>query len=77
MGYITIIELNHDMYTEIFENDKTKQEFLHQISEQFRCFKYNGERINGGQVIAGFHQSDAINNRWSKFKKRVQNKEDR
>jgi hypothetical protein len=71
MGNTTIIELNHDQWAEIFQDDGSQQEFLRQIREQLACMSYNGKDIVGGKVIAGFHRSGKIYDLWMKFKERA------
>lgn len=69
MGNTTIIELNHDLSNEILDN---KDEFLLQIADQLSHFAHNGKAILGGKIIAGFHRSGKIYEKWEKFKASLQ-----
>lgn len=69
MGNTTIIELNHDEWHDIFESETSQRIFLTQIQEQFHHYKHSGKKILGGRVIAGFHRSGKINDKWCNFKK--------
>jgi hypothetical protein len=71
MGNTTIIELNHDRVDEIFHNEATQSIFLNQIKTQLSTFEYSGSEILGGKVLAGFHKSSVINDKWTRFKKRM------
>jgi hypothetical protein len=56
---------------DIFENKKSEQMFLQQLREQFAAFRHNGQRILGGRVIAGFHRSGPIYDKWIEFKEKM------
>lgn len=77
MGNTTIIELDHDLASEIRNNP---EEFVQEILSQLSCFYYSSyqytkdghpfidDRILGGRVIAGFHRSGFIYETWLKCK---------
>ena len=68
MGNTTIIELNHDQANEIFQSEVTKLTFLMEIEAQLKAFEYSGREILGGKVLAGFHRSGSVYDKWIKFK---------
>ena len=72
MGNTTIIELNHDRWDEIFHSEETKKEFLSQLERQFSAFEFSGNQILGGKVLAGFHRSGFVYDKWIAFKKRME-----
>ena len=68
MGNTTIIELNHDLASEIENNQK---KFLEQVIDQLRSFKFKGKLIQGGKVVTAWNRGDSkIDKDWSKFKKK-------
>ena len=71
MGNTTIIELNHDKVEEIFQDEETQKIFLNQIYQQLATFEHSRQKIQGGKVLAGFHRSGTIYNKWIKFKKKM------
>lgn len=67
MGNSTIIELNHDLYSEI---EKNPQKFVDAILKQLQHMDGNGTPIPGGHIIRGDSRYGEWYEEFSKMKKR-------
>ena len=65
MGNTTIIELNHDQYSEIEDHPEL---FVEQILEQLRTMNNDGKYIQGGSIVCSFNRSGGtLDREWQKF----------
>ncbi len=68
MGNTTIVELNHDLCSDIEDN---RDIFIEEILNQLRGNDHEGKFIKGGRVVVFFHRSDSpVYRAWNEFKEK-------